>query len=158
MTGRKPFEYISPDAAVIQKVLGGTRPDRPVVGFSDALWTLLTQTWFEEFEYSEPSIRPDTTKIIQQLQDDAENWNPTSNLLSPPTPIVRKTSCMSSAPSEPTHAVVYGLIITAASSTESSTFSDQLVGHTGLFSTFMLVNQHVLNTVFRRRLRGCHTV
>jgi hypothetical protein len=101
VTGRRPFEHTNPDAAVIQKVLSGTRPDRPTVGFSDALWTLLTQTWLEERESSDsPSARPNIADILERLQDEAENWSPTSRQLAPPIPMERKTSCMSSTPSE----------------------------------------------------------
>ncbi|KAF9781243.1 kinase-like domain-containing protein [Thelephora terrestris] len=75
ISGRKPFEHTNPDAAVIQKVLGGFRPERPSVGFSDALWTLLTQTWLEEFETPESqSVRPSITDILKLLQDEADNW------------------------------------------------------------------------------------
>lgn len=105
ITGRRPFEHANPDAAVIQKILSGVRPDRPTVGFSDALWALLTQTWLEEPESSDsPSCRPNISNIIGVLQDGTEHWNPTSR----PIPIEQKPS--------------------AASSSGSYTFPDRLVG------------------------------
>ena len=101
VTGRRPFEHTNPDAAVIQKVLSKIRPDRPTVGFSDALWAVLTQTWVEEFEPSESqSARPNIVDILEQLQDGAETWSPMNRLLSPPAQMERKTSCMSSVPYE----------------------------------------------------------
>lgn len=129
ITGRRPFEHVNPDAAVIQKILSGLRPDRPTVGFSDALWTLLTQTWLEEPESSDsPSRRPNIANIIGVLQDETENWNPTSR----PIQIEQKRSgtffvsrdlFMCSSPA-----------ITVASSSESSMFPDRLVGDSaGLF-------------------------
>lgn len=101
VTGRRPFMHTSRETPVIQRVQSGIRPDRPTVGFSDALWMSLTQTWLEEFESSDsPSARPDVMDIIGQLQAEAKNWNPTSRPLSPTIPMERKASCMSSVSSE----------------------------------------------------------
>ena len=97
--GRRPFEHASPEAAVIQKVLSGNRPEKPTVGFSDLLWALLNKTWLEESEPS-PSVRPDITTILEQLEDEAKTWNPTSRLFSPPQ-MERNASGMSSVPPEP---------------------------------------------------------
>ena len=92
-TGRRPFEHVDRDAAVIQKVLTGNRPFRPTVGFSDPLWELLAQTWLEERE-SSPPIRPEIATILEQLQYEAEIWSPGGRLLAPPMQD-RKASCMS---------------------------------------------------------------
>lgn len=74
--------HTNPDNTVVQKVLSGIRPDRPSVGFSDALWTLLTQTWQEEFESSDPqSTRPNVTNILERLQDEEKNWSPANKQL-----------------------------------------------------------------------------
>ena len=98
MTGCQPFEHTDLEVAVIRKVLSGTRPDRPTVGFSDPLWALLSETWLEEYE-SLPPTRPDITAILEQLHDEAETWSPTGRLLAP-LPMERKASCMSSVPPE----------------------------------------------------------
>jgi hypothetical protein len=77
----------------MQKILGGSRPDRPTTGFSNPLWALLTQMWLEEYE-SSPPTRPNITVVLKQLEDEAKTWNP----------IVRKASCTSSTPSESNYA------------------------------------------------------
>ena len=100
ITGRRPFEHTNPDAAVIQKVLNKHRPERPPVGFSESLWKLLIQMWLEEYE-SLPPTRPNITVILEQLQDEAENWNPKNRLLAPPIPMERKTSGTLPHPLEP---------------------------------------------------------
>ena len=65
------------------------------MGFSDALWALLIQTWLEELESPDSlSVRPDIINILEQLQDEAKNWSPTSRLLSPTIPMERKAICM----------------------------------------------------------------
>ena len=99
ITGRKPFEHIRLDAALIPKILYGTRPDRPIVGFSDKLWALLDQMWLEEFESTDsPSVRPNTTSILESLQDEAEIWCPMGEKLAAPSEqIKRRVSSMSSA-------------------------------------------------------------
>ena len=108
-TGRKPFDHINADAIVIQKVLGGTRPDRPTAGFSDALWALLIQTWSEVFESSESqSLRPDITDIIEQLQEEVRTWSPTSILLSQTITTEPKESRGSSVSSEFGHELLIG--------------------------------------------------
>jgi len=58
-----------------------------------------------------PSVRPDITSIIEQLQDEARDWSPTSRLQSPTIPMERKAI--------------------SESTTESSGFPDGLVGNTG---------------------------
>ena len=105
MTGRKPFEHASPDAAVIQKVLGGTRPDRPAIGFSDALWALLGQTWLEVSESSDSEpVRPDIADIIKQLRGEVGNWSPADRVLSPTIQTEGEDSCVYSVPFPLAHA------------------------------------------------------
>ena len=133
ITGRKPFEHTNPDAAVIQKVLSGIRPERPSVGFSDALWALLIQSWREQLESSDPPAeRPEIINILKQLQDEERYWDPDNRLLAPPTPIKQQPSGESSISMK--FAYVTHLVTTVASSIESSGFPDKVVGHTSLFS------------------------
>ena len=80
MTGRRPFDHVERDAAVIQKVLTGNRPDRPTVGFSEPLWALLNKTWLEERE-SSPPVRPDIANILRLLEYEAQTWSPTGRFL-----------------------------------------------------------------------------
>ena len=94
VTGRRPFEYVDLDAAVIQKVLLGHRPDRPTVGFSDPLWTLLVQMWLEEHEHLPPA-RPNIADVLERLQDEEKTWTPTSRPLAPPIPMGAEASSMS---------------------------------------------------------------
>ena len=102
VTGRRPFEHVERDAAVIQKVLTGNRPDRPTVGFSEPLWALLNKTWLEERE-SSPPVRPDIADILELLEYEAQTWSPTGRLLAPPMRMDRKASCKSSIYSELAH-------------------------------------------------------
>jgi len=131
MTGRKPFETTTDDTAVVKKVLGGTRPDRPTEGFSEALWTLLTQTWLEEFESSNsPSARPNTVHILERLQVEERNWSPMSRQLAPPVPAEREASSVFSVvPDSLAHTT-----ITADISVKYSGFLDQISGDAGLFT------------------------
>ena len=80
VTGRQHFERTNQEATVVQKVLSGNRPERPTVGFSDLLWALLVQMWLEEYE-SSPPARQNTVGILEQLQDEAGTWDPTSRPL-----------------------------------------------------------------------------
>ena len=105
VTGRKPFEHASPDAAVIQRVLGGIRPDRPAMGFSDELWALLGQTWLEVSESSDSqAIRPEIAEIIKQLQGEVGNWSPADRVLSPTIQMEPEESCVFSVSSQLAHA------------------------------------------------------
>ncbi|KAF9781132.1 kinase-like domain-containing protein [Thelephora terrestris] len=110
VSGRRPFEHTNLDVEVIQKVLSGARPEKPSVGFSDALWTLLTHTWVEVFETADlaSSVRPDITEVLGLLQDEAEDWSRTRGPLDFPSPTEQTPS--------------------AADSTDSLGFADQLVG------------------------------
>ena len=104
VTGRKPFEHTNPDAKVIQHVLWGIRPDRPVVGFSDGLWALLGQTWLEVSESSDSqAVRPDIADIIKQLRNEVGNWNPADRVLSPTIQVEQEDSCVYSVSSQLVH-------------------------------------------------------
>jgi hypothetical protein len=100
ISGRKPFEHNS-DKVVVWKVLHKIRPGRPPVGFSDALWALLTQTWLEEFEITDtPSARPNITNILKLLHDEAKNLSQTSMTPSFPSPMELEPSGASAVSSE----------------------------------------------------------
>lgn len=100
ITGRRPFERTNKDDVVVEKVIRGARPDRPTVGFSDNLWTLLTQTWLEEFESADsPSARPNIANILEKLQVEEKDWSLTSTQ---PTSPVHTPSCMSLISLRPT--------------------------------------------------------
>ena len=71
-TGSPPFSSIENAAAVVYKVIRGNRPSRPSSGFSD-LWGLLQATWLEE-NASQPPKRPRNLTIIDQLNNDAYQW------------------------------------------------------------------------------------
>lgn len=134
ITGQIPFEHTNKDDVVAKKVLSGTRPDRPFEGFSDALWKLLTRTWLEEFECNGlASVRPNTTNILEQLQDEEKGWSPTSVPFPSSIQMERKASGMTSVllPQDLLKCVAH--TITAASSLESSGFLGQLVDDMGLF-------------------------
>jgi len=73
------------------------------MGFSDALWALLIQTWLEIESPDSLSVRPDITSIIEQLQDEAKNWSLTGGALSPTIPMERKVICMFSVSPELIH-------------------------------------------------------
>ena len=65
------------------------------MGFSDALWTLLTQTWQEEFESSDPqSTRPNITTILERLQDEEKSWSPASRQLVSPVSAEQEVNSM----------------------------------------------------------------
>ena len=55
------------------KVLQGERPDRPPSGFSDQLWELLVTAWHAE-QGIQPSKRPPTSTILDQLEEDVRWW------------------------------------------------------------------------------------
>ncbi|KAJ6542653.1 kinase-like domain-containing protein, partial [Mycena capillaripes] len=61
-TGRPPFSDISPDVAVMLKVIAGERPIRPAA-MSDNLWELVTAAWAQNF-----GDRPDLGAIIESLR------------------------------------------------------------------------------------------
>jgi hypothetical protein len=107
------------------------------VGFSDPLWTLLIQTWLEEHE-SSSSTRPNIAVILEQLQDEARAWSPTSRLFAPPILMERKASCVFC--SLRTRLCVTHPKTTATSSIEPSGFSDQLMGLSGVFPPLCLRN------------------
>jgi serine/threonine protein kinase len=72
ITQRLPFEHMSVNA-VSSYVLNGGRPERPSVGFSDALWGLLSQSWLHE-DASMPPMRPSIPLFRAQLEQDGGKW------------------------------------------------------------------------------------
>ena len=86
--------------------------------------------WLEEYE-SSPPARPNIVGILEQLQDEAGTWDPTSRPLALQTPMEQTANRMSFHSPEP------GLCaacpkITAMSSVEPSRLTYQLVGHKGV--------------------------
>ena len=117
ITGKEPFEDTYTECQVIQLVLDGTRPDRPAEGFSDSLWTLLIQTWLEEFEPSDlQSARPGILEILEQLQEEAKEWRPKRISFAQ---VEREADGTSSIPPELAHLWLISI--------------EQLVENTGLF-------------------------
>ena len=72
VTRRKPFDHIMTDAVYMHVIQGG-RPDRPAVGFSDVLWGLLVQSWYDEHESMLPR-RPPISLLRAQLEQDGRRW------------------------------------------------------------------------------------
>ncbi|KAJ7113128.1 kinase-like domain-containing protein [Mycena epipterygia] len=62
-TGRPPFSGVSPDVAVMLRVIAGERPARPDTSMSDDLWELITAAWAQQ-----PRDRPNTETIIATLK------------------------------------------------------------------------------------------
>ncbi|KAJ7490906.1 kinase-like domain-containing protein [Mycena latifolia] len=66
LTGKLPFYELSNDAAVIFKVVGGSRPTRPAAcsgtAVFDNLWDLLQDCWKEH-----PDTRPTAAQIVERL-------------------------------------------------------------------------------------------
>ena len=117
ITGKEPFEHIYTEFQVIQLVLDGTRPDLPDEGFSDALWTLLIQTWLEESEPSDlQSARPGILEILERLQEEAKEWRPKRIAFAQ---VEREADGTSSIPPELAHLWLISI--------------EQLVENTGLF-------------------------
>jgi len=75
------------------EVMRGKKPDRPPSGFSDTLWNLLLAAWDAEHR-SQPSKRPFIQSIVNQLQEDVDEWD--QDMILPP-PEEGDESCMSSA-------------------------------------------------------------
>ena len=96
VTGRNPFEHTKGDDLVVRKVLSGDRPDRPPVGFSDALWALLTRSWAEVPESSDPhSARTSIAHVLERLQDEEKSWSSAYERPLPPVPVELEASRMS---------------------------------------------------------------
>lgn len=55
------------------KVVGGTRPNRPALGFSDTLWDSLTSTWAVE-DGPESKRRPSASVVLDQLKKEVDDW------------------------------------------------------------------------------------
>ena len=75
------------------EVMRGKKPDRPPLGFSDALWNLLLAAWDVEHG-SQPSKRPFVQSIVNQLQEDVNEWG---RFIILPTPEGGDESCKPSA-------------------------------------------------------------
>ena len=69
---RRPFDHILTDAVYLH-VIGGGRPERPTGAFSNALWELLVQSWYEEHDSMLPR-RPPISLIHAQLAQEAGTW------------------------------------------------------------------------------------
>ena len=91
LTGKRPFNEIKREATVILKVTTGEKPGRPASGFSDALWDLLFTVWDPEYG-SEPSKRPPARAILDQMKEDAGDWNAATGLLGSPKGFERKVT------------------------------------------------------------------
>ena len=83
LTGKRPFNEIKRDVTVILKVTTGEKPGRPASGFSGALWELLFKVWDPERGH-EPPKRPSTREILDQMKEDADDWNAVMGLLGIP--------------------------------------------------------------------------
>jgi len=75
------------------EVMRGKKPDRPTLGFSDALWNLLLAAWDAEHG-SQPSKRPPIQSITNQLREDVDEWD---QLIVLQTPEQGDESCKPSA-------------------------------------------------------------
>ena len=69
---RQPFDNIRTEAVYLYVINGG-RPERPTGVFSNTLWELLVQSWYEEPK-SMPSRRPSISLIHAQLEQEAGAW------------------------------------------------------------------------------------
>lgn len=75
LTGKRPFNDIKGELTVILEVaINGKKPDRPHPEFPDALWNLLLKAWDPEHQ-SEPSERPSIQQVMNQLKEDANDWD-----------------------------------------------------------------------------------
>ena len=74
LTGQAPFPRWGA-LAVMRKVIGGERPNRPegpeAVWFTDDLWGLLNQCWS-----SEPKLRPTVESVLERLKQSLVTWEP----------------------------------------------------------------------------------
>jgi hypothetical protein len=66
-TSKTPFFHIRNDIAVLNKVLNGERPPKPVdcesVGFSDTLWEVVERGWAAEPELR--ALLPEFLKVLE---------------------------------------------------------------------------------------------
>ena len=56
------------------KVMTGVKHDRPLSGFSDALWDILLKAWDPEYG-TQPPKRPPIGTILDQVKEDADDWD-----------------------------------------------------------------------------------
>lgn len=109
--------------------------------------------WSEEFESTDsPSARPNTTNILERLQEEAGKWGPTNRYLAPPPSIERTVTGTSPTSPEGAHVGLTG--VTAGSTADSYGFPDQLVWSPGLFTSRGFVKERVLTTISRGRFWG----
>lgn len=52
----------------------GERPDRPPLGFPDALWDLVNTTWVEQ-RVNQPQSRPLVSTVLNRLKERADQWD-----------------------------------------------------------------------------------
>ena len=81
ITGRVPFASV-PKYAVLLKLVGGDRPDRPPSGFSEPLWDLLVATWVERYA-QKPCERPSASAVLIRLKECVDHWGKS---ITPPIP------------------------------------------------------------------------
>ena len=61
LTGEVPFSNEKTNWTVLQAVLGGARPSRPIhPSFTDALWALIQRCWDQD-----PGSRPEILEVSQ---------------------------------------------------------------------------------------------
>jgi len=77
LTGKPPYNNIPNSYAIVLKLLEGTKPNRPPSGFSDKLWNLLLNVWDPEYGSQLPK-RPSIPSILDQINEDADNWDPST--------------------------------------------------------------------------------
>lgn len=65
------------------EVMRGKKPNRPPLGFSDSLWNLLLKVWEPEYG-PQPPKRPPIQPILDQLKQDANDWD--RSVILPPPP------------------------------------------------------------------------
>ena len=86
LSGNKPL-YMHGRYAVVERVLGGERPERPEGGwFTDGIWTILERCWKPE-----PGDRPSVDCVLRCLEEASGSWTPP---LSSMTVVPRSVSSM----------------------------------------------------------------
>ena len=73
LTGCHPFNDTAKYVTVMLKVMKGDRPERPPLGFSDALWESLVTTWVVE-DGPGSNRRPSASVVLDWLKKDVDNW------------------------------------------------------------------------------------
>ena len=79
LSERKPFHRYT-DLAVVGKVVGGERPERPQeaggVLFTDVMWSVLERCWTPQ-----PGNRPGIGDVLRCLENVSRSWTPPSTRL-----------------------------------------------------------------------------